>query len=64
MFSRDLNLLDFALSAIAGAAFAFIIWLVIALVNTEPCMKCGSQCWDSNYYCPHCGCQLRITKGE
>ena len=43
-----------------GCVITFILLLLIALANSEPCIRCGENCIDSSIYCKKCGQQLRI----
>lgn len=39
-----------------------VFWVMLAFLNCYNCPKCGEYVVDGNYYCSHCGQQLRIYK--
>jgi predicted amidophosphoribosyltransferase len=47
---------------ITGIFVGMVLLLLIAKQNTEPCIKCGKACSDSDIYCSNCGQQLRIVE--
>ena len=47
-----------------GIGIGLSILVVIAWMNSMPCIKCGRQCSDSAIYCSKCGQQLRIVTNK
>lgn len=47
-----------------GCVITFILIAIIALANSEPCVRCGKNCGDSSIYCNRCGQQLRIINKQ
>ena len=43
-----------------GCVITFILLVIMAVANSEPCVRCGELCNDSSIYCHKCGQQLRI----
>lgn len=44
-----------------GCGITLILLSIMALANSEPCVRCGKRCTDSSIYCSQCGQQLRIV---
>ena len=45
-----------------GFSIGILALVLIALLNSTTCIKCGNDCTDSAVYCSKCGQQLRIVE--
>lgn len=45
-----------------GSGITITVLILMAVLNSEPCLNCGKNCLDASVYCSNCGQQLRIVK--